>query len=159
MMLTIFSALILLVAGGCAADQQMDRNMSTKSTPSTTPAWIVTVETSGGMTGHGIGRIRIASDASVIAGIGPEELSASARPDEMEKIEAAVAAAAPDTWQSSTHSRAGDQITYTVMLDRGNKRATAVWMDGTAEAAAPDARRLAELAFGVYHRVWDEARL
>jgi hypothetical protein len=134
-----------------AADEQPMKNETAKAS-----SWIVNLDTTGGMTGHGLGRVRITSDGDVVAGIQAEELTGTLRPEEREALETAIAAADVTKWGSATHTRGGDQITYTLQLERGDVRGEAVWMDGTSTTA--DAMQIKELAWRVHQRIWDEAR-
>lgn len=154
MRLALATALLLSLACRTPADAADEEPM--RNDTATTSPWIVNLDTTGGMTGHGLGRVRLSSDGNVVAGIQGEELTGTLRPEERKALERAIAAADVKQWGSATHERGGDQITYTLQLERGDVRGEAVWMDGTSTSA--DALRIKELAWGVHQRIWDEAR-
>lgn len=121
-------------------------------------SWIVSLDSSGGITGHGVGRIRIVSDGSVAAASGPEEITSTLSPDERQQLEQAISAADISRWSRGVDDRGADQITYELHLERGDSRADAAWMDGTVSEAPADARQIADIAWRIHRRVWNDAR-
>lgn len=155
----LFMCALTIIAAACGTPARTisaEEPVSTQKAPQ--GSWIVSLDSTGGMTGHGVGRIRIVSNGDITAAMGGEEISATLRPDEQQALATTVATSDVTEWGSATHHRGGDQITYTLNLERGADRGVAVWMDGNADTAPADARRLAQVAWEIHRRVWDEAR-
>ncbi|HEX6088194.1 MAG TPA: hypothetical protein VF266_26925 [Thermoanaerobaculia bacterium] len=107
--------------------------------------WSVTVKTSGGIAGRGIGAWTISSDGNVtMRRMNGEECTFALTDEELRTISRLMAAARPARWKESyvPENRCCDRIEYALELDVAGRISATRWLDGPPEAP----KDLSELA-------------
>jgi hypothetical protein len=149
------SSLAVFVMTACATT-------TAATTPQPSPQWSVGVSTSGGFAGRGRGSVSVSSDGKLVAnppsrGGAPQQVRACETAldgDDLRRIEAAVARAAPAGWRTRKPDLAApDAFGYTLTLVRADGQAQASWHDNTRDLLPAD---LAELYAGV-EAAWNHA--
>jgi hypothetical protein len=116
--------------------------------------WTVTIDTSGGITGRGLGRVEAHSDGSVSAtSIPSKSAETKLTAEELQTLDRLVRAADPKHWQVSPEQRGADYIIYTIRLEReGEMSHTLTWSDGTPPPIPHDVEELREALWDVRDR-------
>ncbi len=140
-MLSRTTVLIGMLAFTCAASS------SKVSTP-----WRLELETSGGMTGRGLGNLVLESDGTIsVTTMTQKTCSYQATAEEMQSIEALLAASHPEKWGTYfPQNKCCDRIEYKLTYGKFSGE----WID----AGPPMPRDLAKLsdALGELRRKYDE---
>lgn len=119
---------ILLMVVACAG--------SSKSTDeSKDEPWSIEVASSGGITGRGLGSLRVDSDGKLSC---PGKLT----DDERTRLARAVADAKPENWPTGGESMCCDRIEWTLALTIGGKTHEATWIDDPKFEMPDDLRAL-----------------
>ena len=115
--------------------------------------WTVTIETSGGITGRGLGSARVTSAGQVSATDMSRACEDAASPDRIAAIRSAIARSEPERWNEAyldpqnPHGNA-DMIEYVLTVSSGDRKHTTRWYDGTRGAVPTSIQALSD-------RVWE----
>jgi hypothetical protein len=97
--------------------------------------WEITLETDGGLTGHGIGRIVAGSEGNTVVrtlAAGCERpMSEEQRRRLSERLEAALQVSWRETYVESDTPPGADQIHYRLSVRAGDERRATGWYDGS----------------------------
>src|SRR5689334_15421280 len=110
---------MMIVAAACAA------------APPEKP-WTVSVTTSGGMTGRGVGAWTIRSDGNVLVRKADRsECTFKLSEAELDEVTRLLANAEPERWKDSyvPANNCCDRITWTLEFDEAGRVATTAWLD------------------------------
>ena len=116
------------------------------------PRWRVEVETSGGLTGSGVGGVAVASDGRIEASTDTKKCSADLPPDQLQSIAALVRRTKPLAWRPSYQRNdnpygVADQFQYTLRMTVDGKTHQTFWYEVTATARPLDLRELSEVVW------------
>lgn len=106
---------------GCAVSQQAALD-----------PWRVTVTSSGGQTGRGMGTYALGSDGVVnVTTMNGKACSFTATPEEIARVGRILGAASPEAWRESylPEDTCCDRIEWTLTAEEGGRTFTTKWLD------------------------------
>jgi hypothetical protein len=147
----LFSLLVTsLLLPGCMTSYTKNKR------PPPVTAWVIRIETSGGIAGGGAGGVVVSSDRTIVATKpGPQ---GKAKPcegklseQELKELSDSVEQSTPDEWKiSGPNAAAPDAFSYTLELQTESEEGKQVhrigWFDNTRELVPADVKRLYEAA-------------
>lgn len=89
--------------------------------------WKLDLATSGGLTGRGMGTIRMDSDGTATVG----ECTSNITDEDLQRFDALLANAKPETWRESyvPENKCCDRFEYALTLETGAKTYKTTWID------------------------------
>ncbi len=150
------SALAVFLVLSCTTQQPATQSQPAQTSSSQPEAWSVRYESSGGITGRGMGDVTIASDGTLsVHSMNGNSCADHASDAETKQIAAVVSRA----WREAAEQQSGtkkekeppccDMITYTMTIDVGGAQRSVTWGEDASKlpqytrslAAAMDALR------------------
>lgn len=107
--------------------------------------WHVTMETSGGITGGGVGNLTIHSDRKLeVTTMARRSCSFEATEEELATFTRLVADARPEQWEASyaPENECCDRIDWRLTIDEAGKTATTRWIDDPGKPLPRDVEAL-----------------